>query len=517
MNIRDAKQEIIHTIRTYTAKNEWGAYAIPALRQRPLLLIGPPGIGKTAVMEQAASECGVGFVSYTMTHHTRQSAIGLPFIERRIFDGREYAVTEYTMSEIIASVFSCIEESGCREGLLFLDEINCVSETLAPAMLQFLQTKTFGNHRLPDGWILAAAGNPPEYNKSVREFDIATLDRLKYIEVEADYDAWRPYALEMNIHGAILSYLDTHRDSFYLLKQSYSNRSFATARGWEDLSCLLLQYEAQDFPVTPALIAQYLHSEDLAQDFAGYYHLFLSRKKTIPVPAMMDGEETAAASCSGILSGNEFDAKLHLVHLMLSCFGGMLQKWDADQEQLNRLSGLFDRLERYRKQQHIEKRLTAIPDFLKKEQEILTVRKEHGLSSEQELQKMQHSLYELRSLGYEYRAAISENSPHMSSSYPENEKDSGTVPDLPCESILLERRNSQESEATFLTQKLERCIALLAASDGAEFTVFLSSLSQNPLFASFLRRYPSELYERYQKKLDFTTRESELKKKLLQQ
>ncbi|MFR3321610.1 MAG: AAA family ATPase [Lachnospiraceae bacterium] len=55
-----------------------GSYTFPLVRQRPILLIGPPGIGKTAVMEQIARECQVGLVSYTMTHHTRQSAIGLP-------------------------------------------------------------------------------------------------------------------------------------------------------------------------------------------------------------------------------------------------------------------------------------------------------------------------------------------------------------------------------------------------------------------------------------------------------
>ena len=54
-------------------------------------------------------------------------------------------------------------------------------------MLQFLQYKTFGSHKVPDGWIIVAAGNPPEYNKSVREFDIVTLDRVKKIEVEEDY------------------------------------------------------------------------------------------------------------------------------------------------------------------------------------------------------------------------------------------------------------------------------------------------------------------------------------------
>ena len=76
---------------------------------------------------------------------------------------------------------------------LSLIHIYCVSETLAPAMLQFLQNKTFGNHRIPEGWVIVTAGNPPEYNKSVREFDVVTLDRVKKIQAEPDYQAWRKY------------------------------------------------------------------------------------------------------------------------------------------------------------------------------------------------------------------------------------------------------------------------------------------------------------------------------------
>ena len=172
MNIKRAKQEIKHAIEAYLLKDEEGNYEIPSQRQRPIFLIGAPGIGKTQIMEQISKECEIGLVAYTITHHTRQSAIGLPFISTHIYDGNEYSVTEYTMSEIVASVYNKIEESGLKEGILFIDEINCVSETLAPAMLQFLQYKTFGNHAIPEGWIIVAAGNPPEYNKSVREFDV---------------------------------------------------------------------------------------------------------------------------------------------------------------------------------------------------------------------------------------------------------------------------------------------------------------------------------------------------------
>ena len=112
MNIKQAKQEIINTVQAYLTKDETGEYAIPVERQRPVLLIGPPGIGKTAIMEQVARECNINLVSYTITHHTRQSAIGLPFISKKNYDGNEMSVTEYTMSEIIASIYDQIEKSG---------------------------------------------------------------------------------------------------------------------------------------------------------------------------------------------------------------------------------------------------------------------------------------------------------------------------------------------------------------------------------------------------------------------
>ena len=207
MNIQEAKQEIIHTLQAYLRKDDAGNYLFPAVHQRPILLMGPPGIGKTAIMEQVARRCGVGLVAYPITHHTRQSAIGLPHIEEKTYGGQVMSVTEYTMSEIIASVYETMERTGCQEGILFLDEINCVSETLAPTMLQFLQNKTFGTHRVPEGWVIVVAGNPPEYNKSVREFDVVTLDRVRQINVEADLDIWLDYAREKQLHGAVISYL----------------------------------------------------------------------------------------------------------------------------------------------------------------------------------------------------------------------------------------------------------------------------------------------------------------------
>ena len=259
MNIKQAKEEIKHTVQAYLSKDAFGEYKIPAVRQRPVLLIGPPGIGKTQIMEQIARECEIGLVAYTITHHTRQSAVGLPFIKEEQYGGKTYSVTEYTMSEIIASVYRKIEESGRKEGILFIDEINCVSETLAPTMLQFLQCKTFGNQAVPEGWIIAAAGNPPEYNKSVRDFDMVTLDRVRCMNIEADLGVWKEYAREKRLNSAILSYLELRPKNFYRVEADVDGLQFVTARGWEDLSNLMDVYEELGIPV----------DEEIIQKFAG--------------------------------------------------------------------------------------------------------------------------------------------------------------------------------------------------------------------------------------------------------
>ena len=315
MNIKNAKEQIENAMRAYFTKDEFGNYVIPVERQRPVFLIGPPGIGKTAIMEQIASDLDVGLVSYSMTHHTRQSALGLPFIVKKTYGGRDYDVSEYTMSEIIASVYDMIEETGHKEGILFLDEINCVSETLAPAMLQFLQYKIFGRHTVPPGWIVVTAGNPPEYNNSVREFDIVTWDRLKRIDVEPDYDAWKEYALKKGVHASVTTFLDIRKGDFYKIETTVDGKSFVTARGWDDLSDMIKLYEQNGTRVDENLISQYLQNRKIAKAFATYYDLFNKYKSDYQVERILDGK--ADASIKSRAKSAKFDECLSFLGLLL--------------------------------------------------------------------------------------------------------------------------------------------------------------------------------------------------------
>ena len=319
MDIKRAKKEIKDSIEAYLAKDEFGDYMIPQIRQRPILLMGPPGIGKTQVMEQVAKECKVALVAYTITHHTRQSAVGLPFIEKKVYSGKEYSVTEYTMSEIIASIYDKMEETGLKEGILFIDEINCVSETLAPTMLQFLQCKMFGNQKIPEGWIIVAAGNPPEYNKSVRDFDVVTLDRIKKIDVDVNYDVWKEYAYQADIHPAILAYLEIRRDYFYRMETTVDGRVFATARGWEDLSQLLKTYERLGKKADREVVHQYIQHWKIAKDFANYLELYRKYKKDYGLEKIIEGVYTK--DTLERLQYAAFDERLSVVNMLIGRLG----------------------------------------------------------------------------------------------------------------------------------------------------------------------------------------------------
>lgn len=341
MNIKEAKEQIKNAIIAYFSKDEYGEYQISIEDQRPVFLMGPPGIGKTAIMKQIASELGVGLVSYSMTHHTRQSALGLPFIQTKTYGGKEYSVSEYTMSEIIASVYDMIEETGIKEGILFLDEINCVSETLAPSMLQFLQYKIFGRHRVPDGWIVVTAGNPPEYNNSVREFDTVTWDRMKRIDIEPDYHIWKEYAMNRGVHASVSTYLDIKTSDFYRVETTVDGKTIVTARAWLNLSDMIRLYEQNDLKVEEKMIGQYLQDKKVSKSFAAYYDLFNKYKSDYQVDDILAGK--ASEKIRSRAKAAKFDERLSLLGLMLDRVGSDIRQTYYSEQVLAELVRILKR------------------------------------------------------------------------------------------------------------------------------------------------------------------------------
>lgn len=332
MDIATAKQQIKYAVKAYLHRNDAGMHSIAQVHQRPIFLMGAPGIGKTAIIEQIAQELQIGMVSYSMTHHTRQSALGLPQIVHREFGSREYDVSEYTMSEIIGAVYDYADTTGEQQGILFLDEVNCVSETLYPSMLQFLQFKKFGQHALPDDWVIVCAGNPPEYNRSVHDFDIVTLDRLREIDVEPDYAVWSRYATEKGLHPAVTTFLQAKPDCFYKVESKPGGgKHFVTARGWEDLAEVIALYEEIDAPRDDVLFAQFLRDEDIASQFSVYYRLFEKYRSDYQIGNILGG--TASPEVIDRAKQAELDERVALLGLILDALSAQCAK-TLDQEQL---------------------------------------------------------------------------------------------------------------------------------------------------------------------------------------
>ncbi len=479
MNIIEAKQEIINTVRAYLMKDETGAYRIPVEKQRPMLLMGPPGIGKTAIMEQIASELGINLVSYTITHHTRQSAIGLPFISKRDFGGEEYSVTEYTMSEIIAAVYEQIERSGIHEGILFLDEINCVSETLAPMMLQFLQYKTFGTHKVPDGFVIVTAGNPPEYNRSVRDFDIVTLDRVKRLDITADVEAWKRYAYQMGVHGAILAYLDIKKENFYIVKADLAGQQFVTARGWEDLSRIMTVYEEMGLPITRELVLQYLEDPEVARDFATYYDLYQKYRTSYHVPEILAGQRPTDIRA---LVSAPFDEKLSLIGLLTDALG---QGFRAYGEQVDIQRAVFTEMKKLRDGQNLMPMLTADHDAMVAE--LQRQQKAHLLSHRAErierkvilaLEELMHDLGIARGDG----TATTDDALYALAKQWFTKRESA-------------RKAAIEKTGTELTNAFS--FLHDAFSDGQEIVIFLSNLNASSACLRFIKECGNDAYYQY--------------------
>jgi len=497
MNIKEAKNCIMDTVVLYLKKDEFGEYRIPVVRQRPIFLLGAPGVGKTGIMEQVASELGIALVSYSMTHHTRQSALGLPVLIHKNYRGIEADVSEYSMSEIISSLYEIMRESERQEGILFLDEINCVSETLAPQMLQFLQSKVFGRFRVPDGWVIVTAGNPPEYNKSVKEFDIATMDRLKLVEVEPDYQVWREYAINKGLHNSIVSFLDLKKEYFYVVSNTTHGKNYVTARGWEDLSAIITLYEEEGIPVDETLIAQYLNSEMILKEFSAYYELYNKYKADYAVNDLLRGyisEEAVERA-----RNSQFDERLSLLSMLMDRAVNDMRDVVEKTDYLNDLIVPLRQLKEMAIKSDGTTSLMAnhIKDVLNGRERLFTsLLKANSLSStdNKKMKRVMAFLTEAQKIILEYPEASCSNA--------------FTAVKETYDSQLNAVRNQTAKIQIELKSLFD--FTAMAFAGGSEMLILVNTLTANKYASRFISTFGSEEYNRYCQELMVTDQMEEI-------
>lgn len=378
------------------------------------------------------------------------------------------------MSEIIGAVYEAMDRTGKREGILFLDEINCVSETLAPTMLQFLQNKTFGNHALPEGWLIVAAGNPPEYNKSVRDFDIVTLDRIRNIPVEASQQAFLAYGAEAGLHGAILSYLALKPEKFYHVSRDENALHYVTARGWEDLSRLLQSYESLGIPVEEALVGEFLNLEETSRDFYDYYRLYGSYGRDYGVREILAGEADTAflADRKAMAQAGDFTERFALVNLIL--------------EQLRRYAAAYGREDAldvalHETMQAFFRQNGSLEDFLAARRNALQTKRQFRLESADSLTAAEGILRKIEQWGLEAKQARCGD---------------GAALERFLKARFDGQLESRQGKIRQMTAALDRAIPFLTDcfGDGQKLTLLITGITGSKGIMTFIARHGSDSY-----------------------
>ena len=353
-------------------------------------------------------------------------------------------------------------------------------------MLQFLQNKTFGTHPVPPGWIIVAAGNPIEYNKSAREFDIVTLDRVKRIDIEPDLEVWKEYARAKGLHPSILSYLSLKKEYFYHIENTADRVCFVTARGWEDLSSILYGYEDMGYVPDENLVYQYLQDEEIARDFAAYYQLYAKYRQDYRIAELLSDsldESTFHELCT-LASKAPSDERLAVAGLILDGWNNCFLKF---REEDLFTSALQDVLRQARTSLLTGKTLA---DFTADYRAAFKVKQENHLLSDSEADRSERIARVLeQNLSYIQQNRISDRESVIE------------VLRKALDAAAQTRRTTAQQASLALKQGFR--FAETAFGEGPEILFLISDLSHNPNAVSFISLFGCKEYFRFNTRLKF--------------
>ena len=366
--VKKAKDEIKNSIKAYHRRDKNGKYIMREENRLPFYLEGEPGVGKTEMAKQIAKELGIGFVSLSITHHTRNTVLGLPVIcEDESIEGN-VKYTQYTMSEIMALVEKEVKK-GHKEGILLIDEFACMAESLVAPMLAFLQTKNIGTHVLPEGWILILCSNPPKYNKSSRVFDTAIMDRVRKMKIVSDGNEFIEYAKENEFHSTIIEYLCQYKEDIQVCHpaKGVEEAVIVTTRGWENLSHCLIAYEELHQEVSFELIYQFIKSKEIAGKFYRFYEIFYSGMTLKELENVLNDKNVD--SCVKRVKEQSYAVKWNIVKIMADYLIAECEKYVETENELHKIE---EKLEKgYCSQEvFLDKQKEEIIKKLKEKEEI---------------------------------------------------------------------------------------------------------------------------------------------------
>ena len=213
-------------------------------KKRPIFLWGPPGIGKSEVIEQITNELGDSkLIDIRLSLWDPTDIKGMPY----------YSANDNTMKWAPPAELPTEEEAAKYKWVVvFLDEMNSAAPAVQAAAYQLILNRRVGQYKLPDNVLLVAAGNRDADKGVTYRMPAPLANRFVHLELRVDFDDWFQWAVQNNVHKDVVGYLTFAKKDLYDFDPKSPSRAFATPRSWTFASDLI---EDDDDETTTDLIS----------------------------------------------------------------------------------------------------------------------------------------------------------------------------------------------------------------------------------------------------------------------
>ena len=198
--------------------------------QRPVFLWGPPGIGKSELIEGITQELGGYMIDLRLGQMEPTDIRGIPFYNKEI-GKMDWAAPVELPDEELASQYPVV--------VLFLDELNSAPASVQAAAYQLILNRRIGKYRLPDNVVMVAAGNRESDKGVTYRMPTPLANRFVHQEMKVDFPSWQDWAVNNNINKDVVGYLSFAKQDLYDFDAKSASRAFATPRSWSFVSQLL--------------------------------------------------------------------------------------------------------------------------------------------------------------------------------------------------------------------------------------------------------------------------------------
>ena len=208
----------------------------------PVMLWGPPGVGKSQMVSQVAERHGVALVDVRLSQMEPSDLRGIPF---RNGDRVDWA---------IPSMLPDRDRHGDR-GILFIDEITSAPPSVSAAAYQLILDRRLGDYAIPDGWAIVAAGNRQGDRGVTYTMPAPLANRFSHYEVDTHLDDWVAWAFAHNIDERIIAFLRFRSDLLFDFDPTHNPVAFPSPRSWEFAHRALRKFDVQPNLLSGALEA----------------------------------------------------------------------------------------------------------------------------------------------------------------------------------------------------------------------------------------------------------------------